>query len=273
MRFSTVYNYTKPIGYPGAFLRYPLALLVAHYLVVYGEPEKFYEFFYMPYYYPALLVSLLITIMVSEFIYWSTKTLDYYFSWLEDYPYRISSQIIIGVALPLVVVYWCAKYYFSVNGAQANLDEYWRYDYNLVACFIIMLNSYYLIFYVIRIKVEQSRERLPNMLKIPLSSRDNDWAIIYAQKKSCVVIDFSGKSIFMEDSLENTIKGLLTDDYFMINRSDVIHYSCIEGYFPNTSRTLELAVNESIAKGRKFIVSQRKAVTFKRWYVGRGKAD
>lgn len=265
MMFTYIYFNNGVVKYPGVLLRFPVCLLVANYLVMYGEPEGFFDFIFLPHYYTALFGSFVITLIVSEYIYICTKLLDFNYPWLKQWYRRVALQTAVCIFGPIVLVYFAAGYYFKINGVEIDQTNYLKYDIIVVVCFILLLNSYYLINYLLKVKFEKKKQRISNRHD-QHSSDVNQIAIVYSERKGCIAITFDGKETVWTITLKEILVQLPSKDYFLINRGDVIHRSSIVGFEPAESRTLKLKLNVNVRRQQAFIVSQRKVSDFKVWY-------
>lgn len=262
MKLSYLYQSADDIKYPGVLLRFPICLLISAYLVMYGEPEGFFEFLVLPHFYTALFPSFGITLIVSEIIYISTKVLDHYFVWTNNWYYRILLQFLMCVIIPVLIVCFWAKEYFIDKGVVIDQTNYLKYDITVVVCFILLLNCYYLINYLIKVKFEQQKKKLSNYHQ----AEHMEVAVIYIEQKISMAINFEGKYSTWPKTLKESLDSLPASDYFLINRSEIIHRDCIESYVPGDSRTLVISLKSYLKVEREFIVSQRKVTAFKQWY-------
>lgn len=265
MKLSIFATGAKSIKYPGILLRFPLALFIGNYLVVYGEPETFLEFLTIPNYYYALFASVTITLIVSEIIYQATKSLDVYLPWLKNWYSRLLAQFCICVILPIAIVYFTIKKYFLCYGIVIDQTNYLKYDISLVVCLIVLINAYYLITYLLAVKLDQQKQRISSYYSSHDLAKDKI-AIVYTDNKISMVMTFEGKKIIKTETLKEIFDALPFGEYFAINRSEVVHRDCIVGFEPSISRTLKLSLLVTARQNHEYIVSQRKVAAFKKWY-------
>lgn len=266
MKFYSLYRFDGVVKYPGVLLRFPMSLIIANYLVMYGEPEGFFEFFSLPHYYTALLGSFAITLVVSELIFIGTKILDYRYAWLQHWYRRVALQTVVCILTPIVLVYFAASYYFKLHGLDIDETNYLTYDITVVVCFILLLNSYYLINYLLKVKVERKKQRISNYHVQEFLDSDQA-AVVYSDRKGCIAVSFNGAESVWTSSLKEVVSQLSSENYFLINRGDVVHRRNIIGYEPAESRTLKLTLRVETKRQQVFIVSQRRVADFKKWYL------
>lgn len=270
MPLLLLYNASGPVPYFKIQYRIFIALMVAHYLVVHGEPETIWQIFYMPYYYSGLLWSFTVTLIVGEFIYLGTKWLDLYVIWINHKIKRAILQGIVAGLLPIMLIYFLMAYYFLYFGGSNDFQQYLKFDFPIVVCFIIILNTYYFITYLLNFKFQEPKKNLSNdLLKKPEPEMVEDMAVVYAQERICFALTFSNELITFPKTLNECLAILAPEDYFLINRSKIVHFASIEDYTIHDSRTLLITLKPYLNLDRKLIVSQRKIVEFKKWYCER----
>jgi hypothetical protein len=263
-----MFLFKSHIVYPSIYYRILFYLLSAHFIIAYGEPENLFELLKLPYYYFALMGSFVITMIISEYILAVTKYLDVVYLRFSEFNKRISLQIIWGVIATVLLTVVLATLYFLFRGRNIVTEGYFRYDFTVVVCFILFLNAFYLILGLMQNRRYQNKIRIPNKEKPKDDIGRSSLGImaIYPTGRGFIAILKNGESIIWTKTLEQSLHELPKEEYFLINRSDIVSRAIIEGYKPGDSRRLKLILKEPLASGRAFIVSQRKVVEFKRWY-------
>lgn len=257
-----------PVHYPFVWLRFVIALPVSVFLLMYGEPEGFWEFFELPFFYDSLWGTYLMTVVISEFIYVGTKWLDFRYRYATVFKKRILLQFLVCVLLPAALDYLLAGYYFGIHDHAKNMVEFLTYDYTVNVCFILLLNAYYLNVFLYQIKIPIPKQRLRNRRPTAVFIAPETIAVIFAQLKSNYTYDFTGKKESWNKTLKDTLPELDSHVYFQINRSDIVHRGSVIDHKSNDSRTLELVMKIPLEHGVRFVVSQRRVAEFKRWYEG-----
>lgn len=256
------------ISYPPIYYRVLFYLLAAHFLVSYGEPENLFQLLKLPFYYIALSGSLVIALITGEFVLWVTRYLDNTRPWFVSFSKRICLQLLWGVAVAILLTTILAAVYFKARGKNIMAEKYFTYDFAIVVCFILLLNSLYLIVVLVQNRRQLNRGRISNKEK-PIAVAVNpytDVVAIYPVGRGFIALLKNGESMIWTKTIEQSLSVLPQEEYFLINRSDIINRCIIAGYEPGESRRLKLVLRLPIAIPRVFVVSQRKAVEFKHWY-------
>jgi hypothetical protein len=263
-----MFLFKSHIVYPSIYYRILFYLLFAHFIVAYGEPENFFELLKLPYYYVALMGSFVITMIISEYVLAVTKYLDVVYLRFSAFNKRLGLQIIWGIMATVILAVVLAALYFLFRGRNIVAEGYFRYDFTVVVCFILFLNAFYLILGLIQNRRYQYKTRIPNKEKPKDDAGRSALGImaIYPTGRGFIAVLKNGELIIWTKTLEQSLNELPESEYFLINRSDIVSRSIIDGYKLGDSRRLKLILKEPLASGRVFIVSQRKAVEFKRWY-------
>ncbi|WP_293305632.1 LytTR family transcriptional regulator DNA-binding domain-containing protein [Pedobacter sp. UBA5917] len=176
-------------------------------------------------------------------------------------------QLLWGIISTVLLAVLIAALYFRLRGTDIITAGYFRYDFTVVVGFVLLLNTLYLIIGLVQHRQFQFKMRIPNKVKPKddASPYENIVAI-YPVERGFVAILKSGESIIWTKTIEQSLHELPESEYFLINRSDIVHRELIAGYQPSDSRRLKLILKEPLASGKEFIVSQRKVVEFKRWF-------
>jgi hypothetical protein len=257
------------IVYPSIYYRILFYLLSAHFIIAYGEPESLFELLKLPYYYLALTGSFVIVLIISEYVFMVTKYLDVAYLRLTEYNKRIRLQIIWGIIATVLLTVILATLYFLLRGRNIIEEGYFRYDFTVVVSFILFLNAFYLIVGLMQNRRYQYKIRIPNK-ETPKDDSDKsplNIIAIYPTGRGFIAVLKNGESMIWTKTVDQSLRELSEQEYFLINRSDIVNRNIIEGYKPEESRRLKLILKEPLATGRVFVVSQRKVVTFKRWYI------
>lgn len=257
----------RNVQYNDLLFRLIAALLAAHLIVANGEPENIFELLQLPFYFVCLAESFLIALIIVQLVYFTSCFLDAQYAWEKALNYRIIYQLVLAVMLPCCLACSLAWLYFKFNGIDILKTDYFKFDYKVIVLLIILLNTYYILHYVIKI----SRAAIPFeevMDDVERVSGLPDVACIYSKDKSCFALTFEGTEFLWPHSLQKTLKDLPTKDYFLINRGFIINRSVIEMVKAGESRTLILKLIAPFEIEPS--VSQRTAVEFKRWW---GKRD
>ncbi|RQO76559.1 hypothetical protein DBR40_11705 [Pedobacter sp. KBW01] len=260
-----MYLSKRNITYPAIYYRTPIFLLTAHYLVAYGEPESFFTLLQLPYYYYAVLGSFIITMATAEFILVVTRYLDKVKPWGAHFRRRLWLQLVLGVLVTLLLAILLAAAYFYIRGQNIITADYFKYDFTLVVCFVLFLNLIYLIIAQMQGRQQLAKLRLPSKHKpTEVNQTKTEVAAIYPLGQGYLAVLKNGESVIWSKTIEQSLSELPADQYFLINRSDIVNRAIIEGFELGHSRRLKLILKITLPHNRSLIVSQRKVVAFKR---------
>lgn len=260
----------KNIPYPKIYYRLLFFLFAAHYVVSYGEPEDFFTLLQLPYYYYALLSSFVIALIVSEFLLGITRYLDKVKPWILSFRDRLWLQLLFGGFLTVVLAVLLATGYFYIRGKNIIEAGYFKYDFTLVVCFVVFLN---LIYHIIAQMhgLRPGKQHLPgNHKPAAVNHSPTDVAAIYPVGQGYLAVLQNGESVIWGKTLGQSLNELPGDEYFLINRSDIVSRAIIAGFEQGDSRRLKLILTFALPHNRSLIVSQRRVVAFKRWYTQAG---
>ena len=253
------------ITYPSIYYRVLFYLLSAHFIVAYGEPESLFKLLKLSYYYFALTGSYIIALFTGEYIYNITKYLDRLYTQFTDFYKRVIYQVLWGIIVSLLLAVIMVAIYFWLIGRNIATEVYFRYVF--IFGFVFFLNALYLIIGLVQYQNHQVKIRMPNKEKrTDTIGFHVDIVAIYPIARGFVAVLKSGESIIWTKTIGESLKELPANEYFLINRSDIISRYVIEGYEPSHSRRLKLILKAPLTSAREFYVSQRKAIEFKHWY-------
>ncbi|WP_316831449.1 LytTR family transcriptional regulator DNA-binding domain-containing protein [Pedobacter aquatilis] len=264
MDFSDIFRrYNK--YYPPFYLRLIVCLAVGHFFVAYGEEDSLLQMFKEPGYYLSLAGSFIIALIVGEFI----NCCNVYFErpYVPGYLSLRRMLLVAGVCifLSVLLAIGLATVYFYLRNTSITLAGYFTYDFAVVICFVVMVNAYYLIANLLAMK-QVYRRHLPNR-KLPPVAADGPTApaIIFSEGKGNMVMQFDGCRFGWTKTLAETIGELPADSYFMVNRSEIVHWAAISYYEAGESNTLRLIMIPAFLHLR-ITVAQRRVVDFKTWF-------
>jgi len=252
--------------YPTLYFRIACCLFAAHIIVSFGEKENILELIQLIYYYNALGASFVIAFVISEFVWLLNSYLDKYLSWREPAK-RLLLQFLVGVLLSVCIAIALGAIYFKINHLTIFSAGYFTYDFTVILCFIALVNGYYILANLYGIKILNRQKKISNTLQPVVVSpiRNDEPVILYSDDKICWALLADGQKILWTKTLKASMAHFLSDDYFQINRSEIVNRACIRSYLPGESRTLRLILHEPF-ESTAYQVSQRNVVEFKRWF-------
>lgn len=263
------------VPYSDYLLRTFLALVAAHTVVSYGEPESLAELLAMPYYYISLLGSFIIAILLANGVYLITRLLDYFLPWKVFLPYRLGAQLVLGVWLMTLLASLLARLYFHAFNLQLEQTAYLRYYLPLVRWLLIAFNLYYMVLYLYRTHFEYFKEVIkdkrlslhnllkPN-LKLPLAT--DEVVFIEVHDRDVFVFDQQGNKYYCSLSMKQCLALLDQAHFFQIQRGYIVQRKFIKSLRKGSSNTIEITL--LVLNEKQLTVSQRRAVAFKRWFSG-----
>lgn len=267
MTAITIYPREKTI-YPNFYARLIVCLIIAHFIVSFGEKPNFFELLRLRYYYPALAGSFIITIVLSEFIYLMHYHFDQYYSWRKEIKVRIIIQVICCFVFSGFFAVVLAMVYFKLNHMSISTAGYFKYDFTVVLCFIAMVNLFYVIISLFELKLLPIRNNFSNVrICVEEQAKRETPAVIFSEEKHCYALQFDGSKFNWSKSLKETMAELSRENYFRINRSIILHHDIISHYRPAESDRLRLFLKAPFVEVE-YYVSQRNTVDFKRWFEG-----
>ncbi|RYY17102.1 MAG: hypothetical protein EOO04_25915, partial [Chitinophagaceae bacterium] len=153
---SIIFLKKGTVNYNDLPFRLLAAVVSAHWLIAFGEPETTLELLALWYYYPALGYNFLMALIIIEFIFKYTCFLDATFKWEDRFMTRILFQILGGVGLPLLIDVFLAALYYALHGTSLAQAEHLTFNLPLIALMITLMNAYYLIHYLMKVKYKRA---------------------------------------------------------------------------------------------------------------------
>lgn len=276
---SAVYH--QPIRYNDLLFRVIASLVGAHIVVVYGETKSTLEILLMRAYYPAMLGSFVIAFLLFALMRWIIKRLDKHFDWQEKTIERIGMQLLAGMIVPSIAAFMLAWAYFQIRGGVNILHtSYVRYDFWFIVALLLMINFYYVAyFFFVRWKQAEALIRnipadktgksvLPSAYTVSKGAQHfilplAEIAYFFRQEEGNFLRTFSGEDFFVEDTLDDIEEQLPQEQFFRANRQLVISREACKGFALLTYGKLSLQLTPAFDGNA--VVSQKRAVTFKKW--------
>ena len=270
----------KPYG--DRWLRLVISLLAAHYILSHTHHYGFWEVIFVKGYFVSLLCSFLIAVILFEAVHGITRRLDLKIPYSKHWKARTAMQLLFGVAGVSLLAFILACLYFFAFNELARWRRYLNQDFSIIVSFIVGINAYYFIFYLIRVNLRlfQDNFQLQRHNKASLlrhrktnlrGTRNSDDEII----AFIVKVGYKYKVVYMDGSygvwgltLKKTMKELDSRDFFMINSSCIINRQAIKNTTYISSKRYQIEVPISlykIAPDDCFIVSQQRKKAFEEW--------
>lgn len=251
--------------YPRFIFRLACSICIGIFLVVFGE-ENLSEMLVNFGFYLSSLGSIFIAIVVSEFIIICNHYCDRNFPWRKAIRKRAMLQGAVWfMSICLAVV--LASVYFKLRNSSIHYAGYFKYDFTVVICLVVIVNAYYLILNLFYLKNSPLRRNYSNRhIIVSLLPEPETPAFIFSEGKGNLALQFNGERIQWTKTLKDTIEELDDNLYFLINRSEIIHRNTISGYTP-FGTGLRLILKPAFSD-LKLYVAQRRLTDFKKWFDG-----
>ncbi|XHR94277.1 LytTR family transcriptional regulator DNA-binding domain-containing protein [Mucilaginibacter sp. UC70_90] len=277
---------SQRVGYHDLYFRIVACLIGSHILIVYGETLSTFQILLIPGYYYSLAGSFAIAMILFAFIRSVVKQLDIKFDWNHRTIERIGMQVLTGLVLPGVMAFLMAFLYFRVRGGINIFNtSYLRYDFDFIIALLLMINLYYIAYYFYA-RWHQA-EKILRELVIPESNTEtvtkttfrvskgsgnlllslSEIAYIYRNEESNFLRTVNGEDYYITETLDEVQQQLPDEIFFRANRQFVINRSACNGYELLTYGKLK--ANVSPAFNEEIVISQKRALAFKKWLESR----
>lgn len=261
----------EPINYCPLVVRLFAAVLAAHIIITFDEPESLFELMQMPAYYMALVTNSVMASAIIELINAVTRRLDHTKPWVFAPLTRILRQVLEGIVLPLALSILLAIIYFALYGIHIMDTVYFDQYFLIIVLLVILANAYYFIHFgvwiIATILKFNKQARIVRKMDMPASLKDRwpttDIALIQTENEEYFVTTSEGERLAWPDTLETTITNLPYEDYFLINRSTIVKIDNIANASLESSRRILLTLHAP-AKMEVY-VSQRQYAGCKDW--------
>lgn len=231
-------------------------------------------------YYIDMVLHLSIAIIIIETINWVTSALDRRVSWISVPDKRLLFQIVFGIIVPIALNVTIVE--TSLSLANHNVvNNLSLIDYSMIIFFLVLfINAYYIDYYFSKSVPREAidkRKKIKSVAKTEKLNQGktdkkknhalvfpvNDIRLIIIKEDGCFVFTSENEKLIWPYSLENTMKQLPSDQYFLINRSTIVNIKNIDKVRCLSSRRIQLTLYMPDAEP--VFVSQRHSSDFKIW--------
>ena len=259
------------------------SLLIGYFLATIGLQDNLFALLTRSSYLRDWAGASLMTALVWLSVRGATHCLDHRYDWLDQPLRRISTQLLLGIALPVLASIALALLYFWLVVQQPITEStYPIYEFPISVLFIVGFNLLYLGMYLYRKATGQQpltllttqaldpatvvavRKTLivnSGLRNIPVPTEDVAYA--YIDEASVFLATLSGGKYLVNGSLEELARDLPSDRFFRANRQFIIHRLACSSYMHQAYGKLKVEVSPALPKD--IIVSQQKAPEFKKW--------
>lgn len=256
------------------------AFCSANGVILYQEKKDFEFIFADQGFYIASICSWAFAYAAIELAVWCTRFLDYRLPWHTNYLRRLIWQLVLGVLLPVLPLFLAATIYF--NRYDINVfDTVYIARYIPMIILLLMILSAYL-----HLLWEQKHrgKKTPKALlaaqgeQLPLPLPFAEIAYLFAENKSCYVVNYLGEKTGWPLTLKDSLPQLPANQFFQMHRSLIINLKAIEYIKVVDSKRTIVTLFDPVPNplnGDKALAPLMKAVSpsarenasFKSWYV------
>lgn len=253
----------ETVNYGNRKLRLTSAFIASIYIVFHGIPIDLVKAFSSPGFYLAAAVSFAISLLLVNMVHIITIWLDRKCNWRERPFERGGLQLIFGVVAPALLDLLLISIYFGILDQSIADNGFLLIDYPLIVCFIIFLNLYYLIHYLVISEGQRFKvANYPNIGGSNLQRQEeekghsatgatysihyngqhvffnvaNDILFFHREGKRVQAMTVNGNIYPINDSISNLEHRFSDDGLCRINRSTIINYKLVKGYIAGTRR-------------------------------------
>lgn len=248
-------------------IRLLIALLASHIIVVQNTEETWLELFTKSYYYKSVFYSMVIAFLLIECVYVQTKRVNKQFEGHDLSFSLIKAQFLNSFLVAAFLAFLMATLLFWLNGQNIFESSYFENLFPYILVFILCFNAIYLMYFrslnlprTRYIMVDPDSPRLQNLRS--KSIQDKLPAFIFYHVRGCFAIDFNGEKSTWAHTLEESMEFLNSDDYFQINKKEIVNRAAI---LSTKSLYPRCKIKLSIPYPTDLYASKRKNQLFKSW--------
>lgn len=293
MEARSLSSFYRSFNQTDFFIKIVAGLLAAHFIVVNDQEETLIQLICQAEYYYAMASSFIMAIIIIELISFANYYLDRKFDWSKVPYLRAKWQLVLGVVLPMLLLYVMVAIYFNANGYAMDetvyMDSYFYFDLVMVLlwncyCYIrkiageSIVNSRRIKAQELEDAKEQHRMELQDACDEPLTEEVlaikkslKDFAAsivyIYAYEKANYAILKNGSKMLWPHTIKATMERLSKTSFFCATRSYIVKHSNIKSAKGTSSRRMLLILIKP--KNEKIYVSKGKTHEFLEWYERR----
>ncbi|RZM25259.1 MAG: LytTR family transcriptional regulator [Pedobacter sp.] len=244
----------------------------SHFLISIRERDTLIQRVQNPYYWIAFGYTLAVCYAFAYIISRLSARLD---KKQQELTKRIIHQTITGVLLPLIGVTALATIYYAAFGENIIKRGYLQNELPIVLLFLLAVNAYHLTRYL-----NQETEQLKKSFEEQSQQAKNNTLLVYHKGAHMPItfdqiamidqvqlinwiVTFEKERHILELSLKEACSLLDKQNFFQINRNQIINRKAIHRFSPGTFGKLELFLN--INQNGMVTVSKDRVKNFKNW--------
>lgn len=187
------------------------SLVVSIFITLFGTGSSFFVALKYPSFYLVVGLSFLVALLLTYCVHYVTIQLDKDFDWQRK-PYRRAGlQLSLGVLLPVVIAYYIMMLYFKYfDGRDIHDSQYMLIDFPHMVYFIIMLNLYYVIHYlVVELMV------MYHLWQNEMRTKDKEIIVLAEEKREVEPVALAaerGEAALEEPETEDTGRGNIQEE-------------------------------------------------------------
>ncbi|MEC3880218.1 LytR/AlgR family response regulator transcription factor [Parapedobacter sp. 10938] len=255
--------------YRDIYFRLIISLLVAHFIVTFGEAYSLSELLLMRAYYLSLPGSFIIAFILISLVRWITMRLDKRYDWMEKPLLRTALQLLFAIVAVSVVAFLLAALYFRVVLGINILDTaYLQFDFPVIVLLLILLNAYYIVYYFYLRAVGNKESSGREVFIVNSGARNiplpvDEIAYFFRSDEVNYVRAVNNTDYIITQSLDEVQQQLDERLFFRANRWFLVSFKACRHFEMLSYGKLQLFVIPEFKEA--VIISQKRAKSFKEW--------
>lgn len=270
----------RKVKYISILGRIIVAFLGSLMIIMTNEPRSFWVLLSESAFWLNLLCLSFVTFLFFTLIFLITRDLDKKLPWITERKKRYLAQGLLGVVLPIMLVYLLASYYYSLNGLSEAKFNFFIAEWYIIILLFIILNIFYSSHFLAQfinlfLESDYNAKTTVHVLeKWRVKKGANTSQLCESEVKLFHCTDKLNYGVIsnllryeINESLEKIYNRLDQKQFRKISRQVIISRKVIESYKSGTSNTLILKLN--FEYDYEITVSQGEVQEFIIWFDGK----
>ncbi len=190
---------------------------------------------------------------------------------------RIVIQLLLTSIAGMGIIIFSTEVVSWIARGKPAVISFYTIDIFIIYIWFLVINGIYIGIYFYRLwqQAEATRVlRLPLSDGIPVKSGNlnllakfDDMAYCYVEGEYVKLVMISGKSYFLDQSLNKLEEKLPLNAFFRLNRQCILHRQVIAGFRRIENGKLDVQLVKTSEFQFELTISRTKAVAFKRWFL------
>lgn len=242
-----------------------IALLMAIYLNSATQYKSIFALLQQQNFYEAVAFTFLLALGVLFWIAFINNYLDRFASWHQKTVLRLTAQILLGMGLPILLIYLAVVLYFKAVGADIYLSDYLILEFPMVQIMVITLNvSYPFIPIVIKILKPKKKHHLKAMRGRKFFLFEfTDIAYLLREGKEGYLVNKKAETYHIHYKMNELVDLVPSEQFVQINRSLLVNLDVIAGYKTIKNAQCLLLLNISVPDNLNLVVTRDRTKTLK----------